>query len=186
MAIATRTNMSRETYPMSLEVLDDNAPGFRRHWLARVEQLANSQMSRAGGSHILYVRFFSAEIDAAVSRMSESAARVVFGLARSWGYQPRHEVEYAVRWGAEKSTWSTRRSRVPPLPRFFSCFALGLPILAVILVIRWYLGYEQTTLMSVHSGIAAAFFSLHLLSGMRYVWSSWGLVLLSIFLQPSI
>jgi hypothetical protein len=30
---------------------------------------------------------------------------------------------------------------------FVLCFALGVPILAAILLLRWWLGYEQTTLV---------------------------------------
>jgi hypothetical protein len=55
---------------------------------------------------------------------------------------------------------------------FVLCFALGVPILAAILLLRWWLGYEQTTLVSVISGVAAAHLALHLVSGMRRVsWS---------------
>lgn len=36
---------------------------------------------------------------------------------------------------------------------FVLCFALGVPILAAILLLRWWLGYEQTTLVSVISGL---------------------------------
>jgi hypothetical protein len=52
---------------------------------------------------------------------------------------------------------------------FVLCFALGVPILAAILLLRWWLGYEQTTLVSVISGVAAAHLALHLVSGMRRV-----------------
>jgi hypothetical protein len=67
---------------------------------------------------------------------------------------------------------------------FVLCFALGVPILAAILLLRWWLGYEQTTLVSVISGVAAAHLALP--PGERHAprFLERGLILLAIFLPP--
>jgi hypothetical protein len=85
----------------------------------------------------------------------------------AWGYRARHEIEYEERWGREQE---------PPQwfkHPFVLCFALGVPIPR-----RFYCFdgglHEQTTLVSVISGVAAAHLALHLVSGMRRVSRSGG------------
>jgi hypothetical protein len=107
--------------------------------------------------------------------------------ARKWmtqsGAHPKKQLAPCVDWLASgvialdtKSSMRNGGGEQEP-PQWFKhpfvlCFALGVPILAAILLLRWWLGYEQTTLVSVISGVAAAHLALHLVSGMRRVsWS---------------
>lgn len=170
--------MSLATISTAPEAADPSAPGFKRYWRSWLERTAGQQANRSGGCQARFVKLFSAQVDDAVGGASEEAASAVRRLAGEWGYRARHEIEYEERWGREQE---------PPQwfkHPFVLCFALGVPILAAILLLRWWLGYEQTTLVSVISGVAAAHLALHLVSGMRRVSWSWGLILLAIFLPP--
>lgn len=170
--------MSFGTVSIPPDAVEPTSPDFKRHWRSWLHLTASAQASRCGGCHARFVKLFSAQVDDAVVGITGEAACAVRRLAEEWEYRPRHEIEHEERWGEEQEPHQWIKHP------FALCFALGVPILAAILLFRWMLGYEQTTLMSVVSGVAAAHLALHLVSGMRRVSWSWGLLLLAIFLPP--